>query len=558
MVGKTTLMDQLTTGHFSSVYEPTVLETVLYHLEVDSELHSLEIVDCSSDRSFSVQRSAYIATADLVIFTYSVLDKNSLQNVKVYAAEVAKVRKENIEYQLHKAAHKGVNGMTSRSPYRAEIPLFVVGTHTDLTKEEVDYRSAEKVTSHCLDRMGILLSGDGRQRRTSWKSFWRKIRFSSFSGEKNASCGSMGAPTATLATSRSRIGASGKLPLYLLSATDTQKVKHLFRAVVRLHLSIAKQKMASFGRSKRTLTPSTNSSPVAVLRMPPVSSLYDLSSDAKDMTTSTANSCKEDLLITPGPRCNEPQLSPMCSLSTFNLAALQEPQGCQDTSRERSTPEVSLSASFLLGSFIDGSGGETPTKGSSTIPLFTWQEFVITGASADPTVRWPTPPPIAGKTHSPTGNTVSFSDGATNPLSAVPFPMDRSHTIWSTPTTTPAPTEECFLAGGSLEGPELGTPTDLSRTRVLRHVTSPDFLGLDRRLTRAHSDGENDRRSPRGLVKSQHFSMPTLSVEPSYFVSRDTNPSPLNSMQMMGGTNEDVKQRKLASESNPRCGCRVM
>ena len=77
-VGKTSITTQLVSGHFVSVYDPTIEDIYKTSISVDGEVVILDILDTAGSEEYSTLRDRQIRESDGYLIVYSITSKTSL------------------------------------------------------------------------------------------------------------------------------------------------------------------------------------------------------------------------------------------------------------------------------------------------------------------------------------------------------------------------------------------------------------------------------------------------------------------------------------------------
>ena len=115
-VGKSCLVIQFVQGVFVQHYDPTIMDVLIKGDSIDGSTTTVSLVDTTGQREFADHRAPYIRDADGVVFVFSVVDRNSLQELPVLLDEVVKAR---------------------ASSSRPDCPFIVAGNKIDLEPHRV-------------------------------------------------------------------------------------------------------------------------------------------------------------------------------------------------------------------------------------------------------------------------------------------------------------------------------------------------------------------------------------------------------------------------------------
>lgn len=254
-VGKTALISQYVTQTFPSRYHPTQLDSWSRTETVEGHSVAVDLTDCSSNADWADHRKPYLANADVLVLVYSVADRQSLLDLERHLIEAVLVRREAKENYDDAAddynSTAAVAAATQEAEhYHCEVPIFVVGTHTDVStsssssssssRSVVSTAQAEKTTRECLQLAGLTVSEDAESR---WRNYFRQA-LSDWGGHLRPRRGRSTSPSAPR-EKELPTGASPRLPLFELSVKHCDEVEVLFRAVVRLRLLVAAARQAA-------------------------------------------------------------------------------------------------------------------------------------------------------------------------------------------------------------------------------------------------------------------------------------------------------------------------
>ncbi|CAG06696.1 unnamed protein product [Tetraodon nigroviridis] len=92
-VGKSALTVQFVTGTFIEKYDPTIEDFYRKEIEVDSSPSVLEILDTAGTEQFASMRDLYIRNGQGFILVYSLVNQQSLQDIKPMRDQIIRVKR---------------------------------------------------------------------------------------------------------------------------------------------------------------------------------------------------------------------------------------------------------------------------------------------------------------------------------------------------------------------------------------------------------------------------------------------------------------------------------
>ncbi|XP_077972510.1 ras-related protein Rap-2b-like [Styela clava] len=124
-VGKTSITTQFTRQYFEEHYEPTIEEVHRKTYLLDGEQCVIELMDTAGIDQFAQMRDVYIREGHGFILVYSIIDKNSFEDVQIIHEQIIK-------------------GKCSDN-----VPIVLVGNKRDLegTGREVDTANGEELAA---------------------------------------------------------------------------------------------------------------------------------------------------------------------------------------------------------------------------------------------------------------------------------------------------------------------------------------------------------------------------------------------------------------------------
>jgi len=124
-VGKSSLVLRGTTKEYNSLYKPTVGFDLLNHIvKINDKVIKLQIWDTCGQEEFSMCNQSLFKNVTIAIMVYSVISKNTFENIKKWVARVKNLSKENTIF-------------------------FLVGNKSDLdTQREVTFLEGKEYGSH--------------------------------------------------------------------------------------------------------------------------------------------------------------------------------------------------------------------------------------------------------------------------------------------------------------------------------------------------------------------------------------------------------------------------
>lgn len=121
-VGKSALTIQFVQRYFVNDYDPTIEDSYTKLCFVDDDKCKLEVLDTAGQEEFSTMREQYLRSGDGFLLVFSVVDRNSYDEVK----------------RLHK--------MILRVKDRDDFPMLLVGNKADLEGDRlIARREAEEL-----------------------------------------------------------------------------------------------------------------------------------------------------------------------------------------------------------------------------------------------------------------------------------------------------------------------------------------------------------------------------------------------------------------------------
>ncbi|KAL7670939.1 hypothetical protein ACOME3_005854 [Neoechinorhynchus agilis] len=94
-VGKSALTIQFFQKMFVEEYDPTIEDSYIQHVEVDSQLCVLDVLDTAGQEEFSAMREQYMRKGDGFLIVFSVTDKASFRNIPNFCNQIARVKGSN-------------------------------------------------------------------------------------------------------------------------------------------------------------------------------------------------------------------------------------------------------------------------------------------------------------------------------------------------------------------------------------------------------------------------------------------------------------------------------
>lgn len=124
-VGKSSLVLRGTTKEYNLLYKPTVGFDLLNHIvKINNKVIKLQIWDTCGQEEFSMCNQSLFKNVTIAIMVYSVISKNTFENIKKWVARVKNLSKENTIF-------------------------FLVGNKSDLdTQREVTFLEGKEYGSH--------------------------------------------------------------------------------------------------------------------------------------------------------------------------------------------------------------------------------------------------------------------------------------------------------------------------------------------------------------------------------------------------------------------------
>ena len=99
-VGKTSLILQWTKQQFQEEYVPTIEELLTKTVQIDKKTYTVEITDTAGQEEFSQMRWRYIGDNDGFLFDFSIIEKQTLEQLKDLYKDVASTKGTNFHCVL--------------------------------------------------------------------------------------------------------------------------------------------------------------------------------------------------------------------------------------------------------------------------------------------------------------------------------------------------------------------------------------------------------------------------------------------------------------------------
>ncbi|KAG1653007.1 Ras-related protein M-Ras [Nymphon striatum] len=104
-VGKSALTIQFFQKLFVTDYDPTIEDSYIQHCEIDGQLCVLDVLDTAGQEEFSAMREQYMRKGDGFLLVYSVIDKQSYENIRNFYTQILRV-KDRDSYPMLLVANK--------------------------------------------------------------------------------------------------------------------------------------------------------------------------------------------------------------------------------------------------------------------------------------------------------------------------------------------------------------------------------------------------------------------------------------------------------------------
>ncbi|ELP87057.1 hypothetical protein EIN_463500 [Entamoeba invadens IP1] len=113
-VGKSALTVQEVSGHFLSIYDPTIEDSYRTSISIDGNIYTLEILDTAGQEEYMALRDSYIRGGDGYVLVYSITSQSSFLEANAVREQIYRIL--DMEYTQH-------------------IPIILVGNKCDLESE---------------------------------------------------------------------------------------------------------------------------------------------------------------------------------------------------------------------------------------------------------------------------------------------------------------------------------------------------------------------------------------------------------------------------------------
>lgn len=91
-VGKSALTIQFIQSHFVDEYDPTIEDSYRKQCVIDEEVALLDILDTAGQEEYSAMREQYMRTGEGFLLVYSIIDKNSFDEIKGFQSQILRVK----------------------------------------------------------------------------------------------------------------------------------------------------------------------------------------------------------------------------------------------------------------------------------------------------------------------------------------------------------------------------------------------------------------------------------------------------------------------------------
>lgn len=91
-VGKSALTIQFIQSHFVDEYDPTIEDSYRKQCVIDEEVALLDILDTAGQEEYSAMREQYMRTGEGFLLVYSIVDKNSFDEIQSFHAQILRVK----------------------------------------------------------------------------------------------------------------------------------------------------------------------------------------------------------------------------------------------------------------------------------------------------------------------------------------------------------------------------------------------------------------------------------------------------------------------------------
>jgi GTPase KRas protein len=91
-VGKSALTIQFIQSHFVDEYDPTIEDSYRKQCVIDEEVALLDILDTAGQEEYSAMREQYMRTGEGFLLVYSIIDKNSFEEIQGFHNQILRVK----------------------------------------------------------------------------------------------------------------------------------------------------------------------------------------------------------------------------------------------------------------------------------------------------------------------------------------------------------------------------------------------------------------------------------------------------------------------------------
>eukprot|EP00041_Stephanoeca_diplocostata_P029880 m.890506 g.890506 ORF g.890506 m.890506 type:complete len:201 (+) comp23650_c0_seq5:483-1085(+) len=91
-VGKSALTIQFIQSNFVDEYDPTIEDSYRKQCVIDEEVALLDILDTAGQEEYRAMREQYMRTGEGFLLVYSIVDKNSFDEIKGFHSQILRVK----------------------------------------------------------------------------------------------------------------------------------------------------------------------------------------------------------------------------------------------------------------------------------------------------------------------------------------------------------------------------------------------------------------------------------------------------------------------------------
>jgi len=137
-VGKSALTIQFIQHNFIEDYDPTIEDSYRKQIRIDNETCLLDILDTAGQEEYYVMRDQYMRNGEGFILVYSITNRNSFDEIKLFRDQILRVKDTNY------------------------IPLVLCGNKCDLKNERIISKSEGEERAKLFDAVFLETSASLR------------------------------------------------------------------------------------------------------------------------------------------------------------------------------------------------------------------------------------------------------------------------------------------------------------------------------------------------------------------------------------------------------------